>query len=73
MPDSRPMPRIGPRCHELRIVDKEFGLEWRLIYRIDRDYILVVDIFVKKRQETPSEAIERCIARLKRYDRLVKP
>ena len=35
MPHSRPMPRIGARCHELRII--EANKIWRIIYRIDDD------------------------------------
>ena len=37
MPASRPMPSIGPRCHELRVNDE--NATWRLIYRIDPDAI----------------------------------
>ena len=33
LPHSRPMPSIGPRCHELRIKDETHT--WRIIYRID--------------------------------------
>ena len=33
MPQSRPMPDIGSRCHELRVNDR--SKTWRLIYRID--------------------------------------
>jgi phage-related protein len=29
MPHSRPMPAIGPRCHELRVKDQD--KDWRLI------------------------------------------
>src|SRR6266571_3932090 len=32
MPESRPMPTIGPRCHELRIDDVVRKKEWRIIY-----------------------------------------
>ena len=35
MPHSRPMPAIGARCHELRVLDK--GVTWRIIYRVDSD------------------------------------
>ena len=35
LPHSRPMPAIGPRCHELRVTDKR--KTWRVIYRIDAD------------------------------------
>jgi phage-related protein len=33
MPHSRPMPSVGRRCHELRIVDE--AVIWRVMYRID--------------------------------------
>ena len=46
MPDSRPMPSVGRRCHELRIPD-ESGT-WRIIYRIDEDAIVILDVFSKK-------------------------
>ncbi|WP_254053837.1 helix-turn-helix domain-containing protein [Singulisphaera sp. GP187] len=32
MPHSRPMPSIGPRCHELRIKDE--NRPWRVVYRV---------------------------------------
>ncbi|HTP27364.1 MAG TPA: hypothetical protein VMK12_17145 [Anaeromyxobacteraceae bacterium] len=34
MPESRPMPSIGARCHELRIDDIAQKKEWRIIYCI---------------------------------------
>lgn len=66
MPHSRPMPSIGPRCHELRVTDKTFV--WRLIYRIDEDAIVLVEVFKKKTPKTPKQIIEVCKARLKDYD-----
>ena len=39
MPRSRPMPGIGPRCHELRIDDRATAKAWRIIYRVDPDAI----------------------------------
>ncbi|MGO9267625.1 MAG: type II toxin-antitoxin system RelE/ParE family toxin [Candidatus Binataceae bacterium] len=68
LPHSRMMPSIGRRCHELRIVDRDDA--WRIIYRIDSDAIVVVEVFSKKSQNTPSSVIERCQGRLKRYDEL---
>ena len=68
MPDSRPMPSIGPRCHELRIVDSGAQVTWRVIYRLDPDAVVIVDVFAKKAQKTPDEVLWRCKARLKRYD-----
>lgn len=46
LPQSRPMPAIGRRCHELRIVDAD--ATWRIVYRIDADAIVVVEVFAKK-------------------------
>jgi len=66
MPHSRPMTSIGPRCHELRIVDA--GKTWRLIYRIDPDAIVVAGIFAKKTAATPNPIMIACRRRLKDYD-----
>ena len=66
LPDSRPMPRIGLRCHELRINDTE--LTWRVIYRIDKDAILILDVFPKKTVQTPKAVIESCRLRAKAFD-----
>jgi len=66
MPHARPMPEIGPRCHELRVNDA--GKTWRVVYRIDPDAIVVADIFDKKTRETPDRIIQDCQRRLRRYD-----
>lgn len=66
MPDSRPMPAVGERCHELRVRDGD--VDWRVIYRIDPNAILVVDVFNKTTQATPKHTIQACQWRLKRYD-----
>jgi phage-related protein len=58
MPVSRPMPSICKHCHELRIGDSENNQEWRIIYRIDDDAIIVVSVFLKKTQETPKQEME---------------
>lgn len=70
MPHSRPMPSVGNRCHELRIVDKD--ATWRLIYRVDADAILIADVFGKKTQSTPKNVIDACKKRLRRYDEIIK-
>jgi phage-related protein len=62
MPHSRPMPSVGPQCHELRVRDA--GSNWRIIYRIDREEILIVDVFAKTTQQTPRSVIETCRRRL---------
>ena len=66
MPDSRPMPSIGRRCHELRIADE--GGTWRIIYRIDRDAIVILDVFQKKAARTPKRVIDACKSRIADYD-----
>jgi phage-related protein len=66
MPQSRPMPGIGPRCHELRIND--VSGTWRVIYRIDVDAIVIAEVFVKKTAQTPKAVLDTCRRRLKEYD-----
>jgi phage-related protein len=68
MPHSRPMPSIGPRCHEVRVVDA--GKSWRLVYRIDGDAIIIADVFQKATQQTPVHVIADCKRRLRQYDQL---
>lgn len=65
MPLSRPMPSLGPRCHELRIVDER--IDWRIVYRIDTDAIVILEVFEKKTRSTPRQVIEVCKRRLKDY------
>jgi phage-related protein len=69
LPHSRPMPSIGSRCHELRVNDQD--KTWRIIYRIDEDAIIILEVFAKKTNQTPKEAIERCQKRLKLYDAII--
>jgi len=66
LPHSRPMPSIGPRCHELRIVDEV--VTWRIVYRVDADAIVLAAIFRKKTAQTPRRVIQTCKKRLKEYD-----
>ena len=66
MPQSRKMPSIGARCHELRINDQE--ITWRIIYRIDNDAIVILEVFAKKTGQTPKKVIEVCRKRLSLYD-----
>ncbi len=66
MPASRPMPIIGSRCHELRIVDKT--QTWRIIYRTDDDAVVILEVFSKKTRTTPNSVIKTCKRRIKNYD-----
>jgi phage-related protein len=66
MPHSRPMPSIGQRCHELRVTDER--IDWRIVYRIDPDAIVILDVFEKKTKSTPQQIVDACRRRLKLYD-----
>ncbi len=68
MPDSRPMPSIGARCHELRIDDAVADKTWRVVYRLDPDAIVIADVFAKKTQRTPKRVLDNAKRRLRRYD-----
>lgn len=66
MPNSRPMPSMGTRCHELGIRDTDSN--WRIVYRINRDAILLLDVCRKTTERTRSRVIAICRRRLKSYD-----
>lgn len=66
MPQSRPMPNIGPRCHELRVNDS--NCTWRVLYRINNDAIVILEVFAKKTGKTAKGVIENCRNRLKEYE-----
>lgn len=66
MPHSRPMPSVGPGCHELRINDA--GASWRIVYRAEPDAIVILEVFSKKTRKTPDAVIEACKRRLREYE-----
>jgi phage-related protein len=66
MPWSRPMPSVGSRCHELRINDED--RTWRIIYRLDDDAIVILDVFQKQTQRTPQSVIDNCKRQIRLYD-----
>ena len=68
LPHSRPMPAVGPRCHELRIND--VAGTFRILYRADPDAVVILEVFSKKTPRTPGMVIEACKRRLRDYDRL---
>lgn len=65
LPHSRPMPDIGARCHELRVRDETRN--WRLIYHLAADAVVILEIFSKKTEKTPRPVIQNCQRRLKLY------
>lgn len=66
LPHSRPMPGIGARCQELRVNDK--SRSWRIIYRLDEDAVVILEVFEKQKRQTPVEVIQACKRRLREYD-----
>lgn len=69
MPHSRPLPVIGRRCHELRIVDVD--ATWRIVYRIDPDAIVIAEVFSKRTRRMPKAVIDSCRRRLAVYDAVI--
>ena len=67
LPQSRPVPNIGRRCHELRVNDE--NSTWRIVYRTDADAIVILEVFEKKTNTTPKHIINTCKDRIRRYDR----
>ena len=70
LPHSRPMPDIGARCHELRIPDE--AVTWRVVYRVDPDAVVILDVFAKKTRKTPISVVQACRRRLRDYDLLTR-
>jgi len=60
------MPVIGPRCHELRITDA--NVSWRIVYRVDAEAIVLLEVFAKKTSKTPNRIINLCKKRIREYD-----
>ena len=66
LPHSRPMAVIGPRCHELRINDGDNT--WRIMYRLDPDAVVIIEVFRKTTPRTPRHVVADCRRRLRQYD-----
>ncbi len=71
LPHSRPMPVIGPGCYELRILDG--SVNWRIMYHIAPDAIVILDVFAKKTTATPKRVIAECRKRLAEFRRVAQP
>ena len=65
LPHSRPLPSIGPGCHELRVRDADRN--WRIVYCIDAEAIAVLDVFAKTTRKIPRPMIEACRQRLAEF------
>jgi phage-related protein len=69
LPQSRPMPAIGAQCHELRVNDAD--ATWRIVYHIEPDAVVILDVFAKKTAATPKATIANCQRRLAAYRKVV--
>lgn len=65
LPLSRPMPSIGKACHELRMQDET--RTWRIVYYLDTDAVVILDVFAKMTRRTPKSVIRICNKRLRDY------
>lgn len=65
LPHCRPMPDIGQGCHELRVQDE--SRTWRIMYHLDIDAVVILDVFAKATRTTPKAVMDRCKDRLRRY------
>ncbi len=70
MPLAEPLPDVGPRCGALRVRDADHN--WRIVYRIDTDAVLVIEVYPKKSRTIPAAVMKRCKKRLKQYDTTVR-
>ena len=66
LPHSRPMPDIGPACHELRVADEKTA--HRLFYAVRPDAIVILGVVTKKSRTTPESILKSCSARLRRFE-----
>jgi phage-related protein len=70
LPHSRPMPEIATGCHELRI--KDSGHNWRIVYHVAREAVVVLDVFSKKTNATPKTVITASRRRLGAFQTLME-
>lgn len=67
LPQVRPMPTIAAHCYELRIRDENHN--WRIIYFLVSDAVVILEVFEKKTRVTPKRIIDNCRRRLRDYIR----
>ena len=65
LPHSRPMATVGRGCHELRVVDHD--VSWRIMYFVDADSVVILEVFKKRTKTTPRQVIAVCKDRLRAY------
>jgi phage-related protein len=45
---------------------------WRVVYGIDPDAVVILDVFVKKTPKPPASVMRACRRRLRAYDSAVR-
>ena len=70
MPQAEPLAIVGPRCGALRARDGDHN--WRIMYRIDADAVVILEVYAKKARKIPGNVVTRCRKRLKDYDEIAK-
>lgn len=60
------MPAIGAHCDELRSQDA--NVIWRIVYRLDGDAVIIIEVLSKKTPTTPRGVLDVCRRRLNAYD-----
>ncbi len=58
LPQSRPMPTIATRYHELRITDRD--QTWRIMHHVASDAVVILDMFAKRTEATPTGVLDTC-------------
>ncbi len=71
LPHSRPMSAVGSRCHELRITDRD--QTWRIMHYVASDAVVILDVFSKKTEATPTGVVDTCRKRLASYLKVISP
>jgi phage-related protein len=59
------MPSVARGSHELRINDEQ--KTWRIMCAVETDAIVILEVFAKRTEKTPTTVVDLCRERLKRY------
>ncbi len=70
LPASRPIPEIESGCHELKVKDERH--DWRVVYAVESDAIVILEVFGKGSKRTPKHVKETCRRRVREYRRLTQ-
>ena len=47
-------------------------MTWRIVYRLDADAVIIVEVFSKKTPATPKSVLDVCQRRLRAYDQATR-